>query len=79
MGVRPGDVVAIRLPSGADFAAAYAAIAWVGGVVTALNPRLGPREVAAVLDRAAPVLVVTTELIDEVDWTSGTTGVPKGA
>lgn len=114
-GVRPGDVVALLLPSGIDFAVAYAAVAWAGGVTTALNTRLGPREVAAILDRAGPALVVRDRGagFPEVDpaypvvereelaatlehgvpepaavraddpavivWTSGTTGVPKGA
>ncbi len=112
-GVRPGDVVAIMLPSGIDYAVAYAAIAWVGGIATGLNTRLGSREIAAVLDRAAPALVIAdvaggfapagddrailargefpppgagvalaevrTDEPAVIVWTSGTTGVPKGA
>ena len=60
-GVRAGDVVAIMLPSGIDYAVCYAAAAWLGAVATGLNTRLGPREVRAVLDRAAPALVIVED------------------
>lgn len=62
-GVRPGDVVALMLPSSIDFAIAYAAIVRAGAVVTALNPRLGEREVTAILDRCRPVLVIRDEAL----------------
>jgi acyl-CoA synthetase (AMP-forming)/AMP-acid ligase II len=112
-GVNAGDVVAIMLPSGIDYAICYAAIAWVGAVATGLNSRLGSREIAAVLAQAQPRLLIRDpEVFAAVDpgiaelsraeltprpstggspesvspdspavivWTSGTTGVPKGA
>ncbi len=118
-GVRPGDVVALHLPSTIDYAIAYAAVVRAGGVASGINQRLGPREVAAILDRAPPVLAITDQPpaltpagssapiplmgLDElalastraglgsarparapsdpvvIIWTSGTTGVPKGA
>ncbi|MCU1615641.1 MAG: putative acyl-CoA synthetase [Frankiales bacterium] len=116
-GVRAGDVVALMLPSSIDYAVCYAALARLGAVTSGLNTRLGPREVAAVLERAAPALVVrdpaarlpevppTLPVLDRTDlpglyahpglgeqrpapapedpvviiWTSGTTGLPKGA
>src|SRR4030088_2357156 len=55
-GVRPGDVVALLLPSSIDFAVCYAAIARCGAVTTALNTRLGPREVEQILSQALPTL-----------------------
>jgi acyl-CoA synthetase (AMP-forming)/AMP-acid ligase II len=116
-GVRAGDVVALMLPSSVDYAICYAALARLGAVTTGLNTRLGPREVAAVLDRARPVLVIRdgaaglpeppgdVPVLDRAElpelyrhpglgehrpapspgdpvviiWTSGTTGLPKGA
>jgi len=116
-GVRPGDVVAIMLPSSIDYAIAYAAITRLGAVASGLNTRLGPREVAAIFQRSSPALAIVDESLgmtgrpDEVPvltradmpsacagdglgarrqrgnstdptviiWTSGTTGVPKGA
>lgn len=116
-GVRPGDVVAIMLPTSLDYAVAYGAIALAGGVATGLNVRLGEREIRSILDRSDPAAVVLdreafsveprrgvavierTDLAVLVDgdglgdrrprrdaadpaviiWTSGTTGVPKGA
>ncbi|GAB2983200.1 acyl--CoA ligase [Amycolatopsis acidiphila] len=57
-GIGHGDVVALMLPSSIDFAVCYAAAARLGAVTTGLNTRLGPREVAAVLERARPALVI---------------------
>jgi len=57
-GVRPGDVVAIALASSTDFAIAYLAAVRLGAVVTALNTRLGPREVDHIMATCSPALVV---------------------
>ncbi len=114
-GVQPGDVVALMLPPSIDFAIAVAAIVKAGAVATALNSRLGSREVTSILERCSPVLVIRDETLElpsippgvpvlartdlvtdgpglgrrrparnsedpvVIIWTSGTTGLPKGA
>jgi len=57
-GVGRGDVVAIRLENGIEYAVCYVAIARLGAVATGINLRLGPREVAAILDRCDPSVVL---------------------
>jgi acyl-CoA synthetase (AMP-forming)/AMP-acid ligase II len=114
LGVGKGDVVALWLPSGIDYATCYAAAAMIGAITTGLNPRLGRREIESILQQADPVLIVTDERLRALPpatarllcrtalssdasgsepppvelirrdpvaliFTSGTTGIPKGA
>ncbi|GAA2731293.1 class I adenylate-forming enzyme family protein [Actinocorallia aurantiaca] len=110
-GVQPADIVTLLLPSGRAFAVWYLAALRLGAVVSAVNPRLGPTEVAHILGRSRPVLTVTDTpervpagaVVDVrepiprgapsvagafaagdgdpavIVWTTGTTGLPKGA
>ena len=115
-GVGRGDVVALWFDGTVDYAIAYAAVVRLGAVATGINPRLGPREVSAILGRCRPRLLIApddaeipggaprtarlsvAELaaartrpgasprphVEPTDpvciiWTSGTTGIPKGA
>jgi acyl-CoA synthetase (AMP-forming)/AMP-acid ligase II len=57
-GVRKGDVVCLVLPSSIDYAVSYAALLRLGAITSGINPRMGAAEVASVLERTAPVLVV---------------------
>lgn len=57
-GVRHGDVVALMLPSGIDFAVAYAATLRLGAVATGLGTRLGVQETTGILDQCRPTLVI---------------------
>lgn len=61
-GVRPGDVVAIALPSGIDFAIAYQATIRAGAVATGINPRLGAVEVEHIAARCRPAFTIEGEL-----------------
>jgi acyl-CoA synthetase (AMP-forming)/AMP-acid ligase II len=115
-GVQKGDVVCLLLPSSIDYAVLYAALLRLGAITSGINPRLGRAEVASIVARTRPVLVVhepsavdllvgsdvtTMERSVAMDarhgpapsewpalraddpvavvWTSGTTGMPKGA
>lgn len=112
LGIGRGDMVAIMLPSGQDFASCYLAALRAGAIACGVNPRLGPAEVTHIIRRAEPALVLTDTparvpagplvltpeqargesgrsavswanvAADEpavVVWTTGTTGLPKGA
>jgi acyl-CoA synthetase (AMP-forming)/AMP-acid ligase II len=61
LGVGKGDVVALWLPSGIDYATCYAAAAMIGAITTGLNPRLGRREVESILRQADPGLIIADD------------------
>jgi len=71
LGVGKGDVVALWLPSGIDYATCYAAAAMIGAITTGLNPRLGPREVESILHQADPALVVADECLGAIPTDGG--------
>lgn len=58
-GVRPGDVVAVVLRSGADWLVAATAIDRAGGVVAGVSPVLTAQERAALVELVRPTLVLT--------------------
>ena len=93
-GVGPGDRVAIVLPNGPAFVAAFFGALRLGAVVVPLNVLLSPRELEERYDATAPSAVVTEPLAGEGEaplversasepavilFTSGTSGVSKGA
>ena len=70
-GVGAGDVVALMLDSGIDYAIAYLAVLRLGAVVTGLNPRLGWHETDAIIARCAPVLVIRDDQLGMPDVAAG--------
>ena len=59
LGVGVGDVVSLLLPSGFDYAICYLAAMRLGAITSGINTRLGPAEVASILRRSEPRLLVT--------------------
>ena len=53
-----GDVVCLLLPSSIEYAVLYAALLRLGAITSGINPRMGSGEVASIVDRARPVLLV---------------------
>jgi acyl-CoA synthetase (AMP-forming)/AMP-acid ligase II len=58
-GVAKGDVVCLLMPSSIDYAVLYAALLRLGAITSGINPRMGAGEVASIVERTVPVLVVT--------------------
>jgi acyl-CoA synthetase (AMP-forming)/AMP-acid ligase II len=58
LGVAKGDVVCLLLPSSIDYAVLYGGLLRLGAITSGINPRMGAGEVASIVDRAAPVLMV---------------------
>jgi acyl-CoA synthetase (AMP-forming)/AMP-acid ligase II len=94
MGVSAGDVVVVRMGSGADYLIAYGAAAKLGAITAGVNPKLTETEQRALSERVEPRLVLDAlpdpgpapaPLAPDPDrpvvivFTSGTTGLPKGA
>jgi acyl-CoA synthetase (AMP-forming)/AMP-acid ligase II len=58
-GLAAGDVLALVLPPGPEYALAYLAAAKLGAITAGVNDRLSPSERSAVLGIAGPRLVLT--------------------
>jgi acyl-CoA synthetase (AMP-forming)/AMP-acid ligase II len=58
LGVTPGDVVGLLLPSSIKFAVCYLGALRVGAITSAVNGRLGPAEQRSILDRTRPSVTV---------------------
>jgi acyl-CoA synthetase (AMP-forming)/AMP-acid ligase II len=90
LGVEPGDVVALALPPGRDYAIGFGAVIQLSAVTTGINGRLGPREVAAIFAKCQPRIVLGNDLpvseapgtattfVDRAEMTSALSGPPLG-
>ncbi len=58
LGLGEGDVVALLIPSSIDYAICYQAAMRLGAITSGINPRLGPAEVASIVHRSQPRLMV---------------------
>ena len=58
LGVTPGEVVCLMLPSSIKFAACYLGALRVGAITSAINLRLGPVEQTSIFDRTHPRVTV---------------------
>src|SRR6185369_2437228 len=58
LGVRPGDVVCLMLPSSIKFAACYLGALRAGAITSAINGRLGAAERRSILERTRPTVTV---------------------
>ena len=58
LGVAPGDVVCLMLPSSIKFAACYLGALRAGAITSALNLRLGPSEQTSIFERTNPRVTV---------------------
>ena len=62
----PGDVVALLVPSSIDYAVCYQAAMRLRAITTGINTRLGPPEIASILDRTQPRVVIRDADLDAV-------------
>ena len=63
-GVKPGDVLALLLPSSIKFAVCYLGALRVGAITSAINLRLGPYEQLSILRRTQPVVGVVGDGVE---------------
>lgn len=62
-GVGTGDVVALVLPSGCEYAVAFVALARLGAITVGVNPVLAAAERTVALEVVGPRLVLATEAL----------------
>jgi acyl-CoA synthetase (AMP-forming)/AMP-acid ligase II len=77
LGVSKGDVVCLMLPSCIDYAVLYAALLRLGAITSGINPRMGKGEVASILERTAPVLMVREPDVSGLSGVDGVRVVPR--
>ncbi|WP_406350615.1 long-chain-fatty-acid--CoA ligase [Streptomyces sp. NBC_00658] len=76
-GINPGDRVALLLPNGLEFPAAYFGVLALGAVVVPVNALLRAAEIEHVLsDSGAKLLICAAPLLDEGGKAAEATGVP---
>jgi fatty-acyl-CoA synthase len=66
LGVRPGDRVAVLAPNTHVALEATLGVPQSGAVVVSLNFRLSPQEIAAILRRARPAVMIVDSSLEEV-------------
>jgi len=77
-GIEPGDRVAIALPNGADFVAAYFGTLRVGAIAVPVNILLRPGEIDERVAAVGASLIVTDPAhAGELDGVSRTNGIPS--
>lgn len=74
-GIGRGSVVALMLPNGAEFCAAFHAVLWGGGTVTPVNPAYTAPELARQLESSGATLLIADAA--QVDTVTGA-GLPPG-
>ncbi len=88
-GVAKGDVVCLLLSSSIEYAVLYAAALRLGAITSGINPRMGAAEVASIVERVSPTLVVvephgagslpeqtTAPVVDKAEAREAWTGSP---
>jgi acyl-CoA synthetase (AMP-forming)/AMP-acid ligase II len=75
-GVRPGDVVALLLPSTPLYHVAYLGAARIGAVTTGVNVRYRRAEIGHVLARAGARLLIAVTRWHDADFHAIVTGLP---
>lgn len=75
-GVGAGDVVSMVLPAVPEHVVAYLALAKLGAITAAVNPKLAPAERDAVLALAGPRLVLATGPLAPAPATAAGLGAP---
>ncbi len=63
-GLRPGDRVAVKLPDGLDWVAAFLGSLWAGVVAVAVNPRIPRAEWHYILDEAGFAVILAEDDAD---------------
>jgi 2-aminobenzoate-CoA ligase len=68
IGIQPADRVAIRLPNGAEFVAAWLAVQWIGAIGVQLPPVYRRREIVRVVTHSgAAVIICSADLAADVE------------
>jgi carnitine-CoA ligase len=76
-GVRRGDLVMVTARTTPDYLVCWLALAWLGAVCVAVNPRSAPAELTGLVRQVGPRALITDSGLEDLIAEAGVAGLPE--